>query len=44
MASGFQKELVNDRRNVAAWVIVIGIVLAVVVLGVLDRKAKQSGS
>jgi hypothetical protein len=42
MASDFTSELVKDRRNLAAWVILAGILLGVVVLGLLDNKAKQN--
>lgn len=35
-------ELISNRRNVAAWVIVAGIMVAMVVLSLLDKKAKQA--
>lgn len=33
--------LVNDRRNVAAWVVIAGVILATIILGLLNRKAQQ---
>lgn len=33
--------LVNDRRNVAAWVVIAGVILATIVLGLLNQKAGQ---
>ncbi len=33
--------IVKDRRDVAALVIVAGIVLATIVLGLLNRKAQE---
>jgi len=44
MAGGITSELVKDRRNVAAWVILAGILIATIVLGLLDNKAKQNQS
>jgi hypothetical protein len=44
MASNFTNELVKDRRNLAAWIILGGILAAVIVLGLLDTKARQNQS
>jgi hypothetical protein len=42
MASNITNELVKDRRDVAAWVIVAGVVAAVIVLGLLNKKAADA--
>ena len=34
--------VVKDRKNVAAWVVIAGVILATIVLGLLNRKAEQS--
>ena len=34
--------VVKDRRDIAAWVIIAGVVLATIVLGILDRKSRQN--
>lgn len=41
MASDVTAYVLDNRRNVAAWLIVAGIVIAVVILGVLDKKAGE---
>ncbi len=33
--------LVNDRRDIAGWVVIAGVILATIVLGLLNRKAQQ---
>jgi hypothetical protein len=38
MTGGFP---VDDRRSLAAWVILVGVLLAVVVVAIVDNKGKQ---